>query len=136
MTGDAVTVERDDAIATVRLDRSDRRNALTTELKGVLRDALEEVGADPSVRSVVLASTGPAFCVGQDLGEHAAALRADATAALETVREHYGRIALALATMPKPVVAAINGTCVGAGLGFALACDLRPARRRPGPTPR
>lgn len=121
----AATIERDGAVATVRLNRPDKRNALTTELKVALRDALESVGADPEVRAVVLASSGTAFCVGQDLGEHAEALRADASTALDTVPEHYNRIAFALAGMPKPVVAAINGACVGAGLGFALACDLR-----------
>ncbi len=127
MSSDAVTVERDGAVATVRLNRPDNRNALTTELKVALRDALEAVGADDEVRAVVLASSGKAFCVGQDLGEHAEALRADASTALDTVREHYNRIAAALAGMPKPVVAAVNGACVGAGLGFALACDLRVA---------
>ena len=124
---DAVTIERDGAVATVRLHRPDRRNALTTELRVALRDALESVGADPDVRAVVLASSGKAFCVGQDLGEHAQALRADPSTALDMIPDEYNRIALALAGMPKPVVAAINGVCVGAGLGFALACDLRVA---------
>lgn len=124
-TAAPVRLERDGAVATVRLNRPDTRNALTTELKVALRDSLEEVAADTAVRAVVLASSGPAFCVGQDLGEHAEALRADPTTALDTVPEHYSRIAAALAGMAKPVVAAINGACVGAGLGFALACDLR-----------
>jgi 2-(1,2-epoxy-1,2-dihydrophenyl)acetyl-CoA isomerase len=129
-SGSAVRVERDDvvpAVAVVTLNRPDRRNALTRELKGALRAALAQVAADPAVRAVVLAGSGPAFCVGQDLGEHAAALRADAGSALETVERDYNPIVRELAGMPKPVVAAVNGTCVGAGLGFALACDLRVA---------
>ena len=127
---DAVLVPRDDeaAVAVVRLNRPDRRNALTTELKVALRDALEEVGADDDVRAVVLAVAGQAFCVGQDLGEHAAALReGERRRSCAPSPEHYNRITTALATMPKPVVAAVNGACVGAGLGFALACDLRVA---------
>jgi 2-(1,2-epoxy-1,2-dihydrophenyl)acetyl-CoA isomerase len=130
-TGPAATLERTgpasapDAVAVVRLNRPATRNALTTELKVALRDALEQVADDTSVRAVVLASTGKAFCVGQDLREHAEALRGDMASALTTVPEHYNRIAGALASMAKPVVAAVNGTCVGAGLGFALACDLR-----------
>jgi 2-(1,2-epoxy-1,2-dihydrophenyl)acetyl-CoA isomerase len=124
-----VRVERDaaPAVAVVTLNRPQRRNALTVELKEALRAALEQVGGDPEVRAVVLAGSGPAFCVGQDLGEHTAALRADPGSALDTVERHYNPIVLALAGMPKPVVAAVNGACVGAGLGFALACDLRVA---------
>ena len=125
MTDLPVTVERAEAVATVTLNRPDRRNALTRELKDALVAALAEVAADPSVRAVVLAGSGPAFCVGQDLGEHAAALEADPATSFDTVAEHYTPIVTSLATMPKPVVAAVNGTCVGAGLGFALACDLR-----------
>jgi 2-(1,2-epoxy-1,2-dihydrophenyl)acetyl-CoA isomerase len=72
----------------------------------------------------VLAGTGKGFCVGQDLAEHAAALDKDPVTAMDTVDEHYNPIATTLATMPKPVIAAVHGTCVGAGLGFMLACDL------------
>jgi 2-(1,2-epoxy-1,2-dihydrophenyl)acetyl-CoA isomerase len=83
------------------------------------------VASDESVRAVVLTGAGKAFCVGQDLGEHAEALRADPGHAFDTVGEHYNPIVRSLTEMAKPVVAAINGAAVGAGLGFALACDLR-----------
>ena len=127
-----VDVDGEAAVTTIRLNRPENRNALTVELKVALRDALEAVADDPSVRAVVLASSGKAFSVGQDLREHAEALRsgedgAIGADALSTVPEHYNRIAAALGTMRKPVVAAINGTAVGAGLGFVLACDLRVA---------
>ncbi len=115
------------AVAVLTLNRPDRRNALTRELKEALVAAVAQVGEDPSVRAVVLAGSGKAFCVGQDLAEHAEALRADAGSAFATVEQHYNPIVRGLATMPKPVVAAINGACVGAGLGFALACDFRVA---------
>ncbi|GAB3567542.1 enoyl-CoA hydratase-related protein [Amycolatopsis endophytica] len=120
-TSDVVSVSHDSAVATVTLTRP----ALTAASKAALRDALIEVARDNAVRAVVLTGTGKAFCVGQDLAEHAEALRADASTAFATIDEHYNPIVMALSTMPKPVVAAINGTCVGAGLGFALACDLR-----------
>ena len=119
--------EQDPAVAVVTLNRPDRRNALTVELKEALVAALEQVASDAAVRAVVLTGTGKAFCVGQDLGEHVEALRADASSAFDTVEKHYNPIVRTLSTMPKPVVAAINGSAVGAGLGFALACDLRVA---------
>ena len=118
--------EQDPAVAIVTLNRPERRNALTVELKEALRTALERVAADGGVRAVVLAGTGKSFCVGQDLGEHAEGLRSGATE-LSTVEQHYNPIVRAIAGMPKPVIAAINGGAVGAGLGFALACDLRVA---------
>lgn len=113
------------AVAVVTLNRPGQMNALTVELKAALRDTLAALAVDDAVRAVVLTGAGKAFCVGQDLAEHAALLERDASTALVTVEEHYNPITTSLATMPKPVVAAVNGTCVGAGLGFALACDLR-----------
>lgn len=124
----AVLVTRDDtdpAVAVVTLNRPAKYNALTVELKEALLPAISGVAADDSVRAVVLTGAGKAFCVGQDLGEHAEALERDAATALDTVREHYNPLLLALSATPKPVVAAINGPCVGAGLGIALAADLR-----------
>jgi 2-(1,2-epoxy-1,2-dihydrophenyl)acetyl-CoA isomerase len=115
-----VTVERDGAVASVILPGP----ALNTAVKEGLRAALRSVADDSQVRAVVFGGTGRAFCVGQDLAEHAAALDKDAATALDTVAEHYNPIVTLLATMPKPVVAAVNGTCVGAGLGLILACDF------------
>ncbi|MBW0117690.1 enoyl-CoA hydratase/isomerase family protein [Pseudonocardia abyssalis] len=117
--------EKDPAVAVVTLNRPAKRNALTVELKEALLAALQGVAADAGVRAVVLTGSGKSFCVGQDLGEHVQALEADPATAFDTVGRHYNPIVRALATMPKPVVAAINGGAVGAGLGLALACDLR-----------
>jgi 2-(1,2-epoxy-1,2-dihydrophenyl)acetyl-CoA isomerase len=125
MPHDVLLVERRDGVAELMLNRPDRGNALSWELKEALVAELGAVGADDDVRAVVLTGAGTTFCVGQDLGEAAAALERDPATAAETVELHFNPIARALATMPKPVVAAVNGTCVGAGLGFALACDLQ-----------
>ncbi|MTD59586.1 enoyl-CoA hydratase/isomerase family protein [Amycolatopsis pithecellobii] len=116
-----VSLAHHGAVATVTMNRP----VLTIAAKTALRQALEHVAADDSVRAVVLTGHGKTFSVGQDLAEHAAALRSDPATAFATITEHYNPIVTALATMPKPVVAAVNGTCFGAGLGFALACDLR-----------
>jgi 2-(1,2-epoxy-1,2-dihydrophenyl)acetyl-CoA isomerase len=122
---DEIALQRDGAVATVTVTRPEQMNSLTTAAKEGLLDALQEVGGDPSVRAVVLSGSGRAFCAGQDLAEHAQALAADPEHAFDTVERHYAPIVQSLATMPKPVIASINGTCAGAGIGFALACDLR-----------
>jgi 2-(1,2-epoxy-1,2-dihydrophenyl)acetyl-CoA isomerase len=80
-----------------------------------------------AVRAVVLTGAGSrAFCVGQDLREHIGLFQGDdAEKMWRTVPEHYSPITLLLATMPKPVIAAVNGVAAGAGAGFAFACDIR-----------
>jgi len=116
------------AVATVRLARPEAMNSLTRATKSALLDALRRVAEDDAVRAVVLTGSGRAFCVGQDLREHAADLRAaepEHSPLSATVREHYNPIASLLSTMPKPVVAAVNGVAAGAGASFAFACDLR-----------
>jgi 2-(1,2-epoxy-1,2-dihydrophenyl)acetyl-CoA isomerase len=101
------------------------RGALDNATKTALQLRLAQLADDPSIRAVVLTGSGSIFCVGQDLREHAVALDSDATAAWDTLRDHYNPIVLSLATMPKPVIAAVNGTAAGAGAAFAFACDLR-----------
>ncbi|MDJ1136692.1 enoyl-CoA hydratase-related protein [Streptomyces iconiensis] len=122
---DTVLYEVNEGLATVTLNRPDAMNALNNEMKVALRDTLRQAAADDGVRAVLLTGNGRAFCVGQDLKEHTGALHEGGSAALNTVEEHYNPIALALAGMPKPVVAGVNGVAAGAGAGFAFAADHR-----------
>ena len=122
---DVLLIDRADGVATLTMNRPDSMNSLSLELKEALVEALADVGSDTSVRAVVLTGTGRGFCVGQDLAEHVRLLQADDPAPLKTVRDHYNPITLSLAQMPKPVVAAVNGTAAGAGASFAFACDFR-----------
>jgi len=126
---DSVRYEVDDAVATITLNRPAARNALTTDMKNALLDALRRCGSDQAVRAVILAGAGQAFCAGQDLREHAELLQAGGSP-LATVREHYNPIVTSIATMPKPVIAALPGVAAGAGAAFAFACDFRIATRR------
>ena len=122
---DTVLLERTGAVAVITLNRPDALNSLVVEMKVALREAVEQVADDDGVRAVVLTGAGRAFCVGQDLREHAALLEAGDPAPLSTVREHYNPVVTALSETPKPVVAAVNGTAAGAGLGLACAADFR-----------
>ncbi|AGL21137.1 enoyl-CoA hydratase-related protein [Actinoplanes sp. N902-109] len=121
---DSLLVDRTDAVVTLTLNRPDAMNALDVDLKEALRDTLAQIEADRSVRAVVLAGAGKAFCVGQDLREHAQVLQRGSTE-LDTVRAHYNPIAQRLASLPKPVVAAVRGTAAGAGASLALLADFR-----------
>jgi 2-(1,2-epoxy-1,2-dihydrophenyl)acetyl-CoA isomerase len=120
-----VTLRIDGAVATIRLDRPAASNALDRATKSELLDALTAAAADTSVRAVAITAAGKNFCVGQDLAEHVEALRADPAHAMDTVAEHYNPLVKALHAIEVPVVIGINGACVGAGLGLALAGDIR-----------
>ena len=121
---DSLLVDRTDAVVTLTLNRPDAMNALNVDLKVALRDTLADLETDKSCRAIVLAGAGRAFCVGQDLREHAEQLESGRTE-LDTVRAHYNPIAQRLAGMGKPVVAAVRGMAAGAGASFALLADFR-----------
>ncbi len=120
----------DGMLAVVSLNRPDALGALNLQAKEMLLKELTAAASDAGVRAVVLTSRGRAFCVGQDLRELSAEYEGGGSPDLgEVVRRLYNPIVRVIAEMPKPVVAAINGPAAGAGLGIALACDLRWAAR-------
>ncbi len=126
MTDSPLLVEVADGVATLTMNRPEAMNSLDRALKLALLDAVTAAAEDPAVRCVVLTGTGRAFCVGQDLKEHVQTLRSPRRDELfGTVEEHYNPLVTALMTMPKPVVAAVNGVAAGAGASLAFACDLR-----------
>jgi 2-(1,2-epoxy-1,2-dihydrophenyl)acetyl-CoA isomerase len=124
-TEDVVELIVHGGVATVVLNRPDAMNAVDLAMKNRLLEVLQQVADDPAVRCVVLTGRGRAFCVGQDLKEHIGSLMRGDEALGTTVVDHYNRIATLLATMNKPVVAALNGVTAGAGASMAFAADVR-----------
>jgi 2-(1,2-epoxy-1,2-dihydrophenyl)acetyl-CoA isomerase len=129
---EVLLLDRTDAVTTITLNRPESMNSLSVALKEALGGAIDEASRDDTVRAVVLTGAGRGFCVGQDLREHVGLLEAGDPAPLNTVVEHYNPVITALATMPKPVIAAVNGMAAGAGAGIAFACDFRIAAKKAG----
>ena len=126
MTEASVLYDLTDGVATITLNRPDAMNSLDIATKVLLLETVRQAAEDPAVRCVVLTGTGRAFCTGQDLKEHVALLESGGSDVLfTTVDDHYNPLVTAIATMAKPVVAAVNGVAAGAGASLAFACDLR-----------
>jgi len=117
---ETVVYEQDGAVAIVTINRPDAMNSFDTTLRRELADALNRAGADGSVRAVVLTGTGRSFSAGADLKDGVARQKT----VEEVLQQEYRPGLEAIATMPKPVIAAVNGSAAGIGLSFALACDL------------
>lgn len=122
-----VRVDRpEDTIAVVTLDDPDRRNAMSVAMGQALHGTFTALRDEEHLRAVVLTGAPPAFCAGGDLGmlrDYAHRARSEGFDATEAMRSFY-RLFLAVRDLPVPVIAAVNGHAIGAGLCVAMACDL------------
>jgi len=114
-----------EGIGTIRLNRPERKNAFTLAMVDQWAGLLGAARTDPDVRVLVLTGTGDAFCSGVDLERRHEGRPATALARKQVLTDQVHRIALAMEDLDKPVIAAVNGTAVGAGLDMALMCDMR-----------
>jgi 2-(1,2-epoxy-1,2-dihydrophenyl)acetyl-CoA isomerase len=121
-------VERDGALTVLTLDRPDVLNAFDEPLTEALNAALADCAADAAVRAVVITGAGRAFSAGQDLHDRLAMIEKGGDVHLgNELRRRYHPAIAAIRGMRKPVIAAVNGVVAGAGLGVAIACDIRVA---------
>ncbi|MGP0052190.1 MAG: enoyl-CoA hydratase/isomerase family protein [Solirubrobacteraceae bacterium] len=121
---ETIDCRRADGIARLRLNRPDALNAWTPKLGSELLDTLDDVATDPAVRVVVITGAGRAFSSGADLRAGLGPGDGAVPDVLTTLREIYNPLLLHVRTLPKPVIAAVNGPAVGIGCSLALACDL------------
>lgn len=116
----------------LRLNRPERRNALTVEMIDKIAAVAQEARTDPEVRVLVISAAGDGFCSGIDLAVLKPAERGLAAPPLEIkqiLTDHIHRVAYALEDLGKPTIAAVNGAAVGAGMDLSLMCDMRVAGR-------
>lgn len=121
---DIVSVERDDEVATVILNRPDRLNALHLEMAQLLLNRLQDLAHDGRISAVVITGNGRAFCAGGDLA-WARAHTGGAGSAFHVLAGCFHQSVIEIQKMQKPVIAAINGVAAGAGFSLALASDFR-----------
>jgi 2-(1,2-epoxy-1,2-dihydrophenyl)acetyl-CoA isomerase len=112
-------------VARLTLNRPDRLNSFTSQMHGEVRDALARLG---DARVLILTGAGRGFCAGQDLNDRAVAPGQTVDLG-ETVERDWNPLVRALAALPQPVIARVNGVAAGAGANIALACDLVVAAR-------
>ena len=137
-SSDVITIEVDGHVATVWLDRPEQRNAFNLAMWDDLPRAMKALGDDDTIRVVVIAARGPAFTVGIDLKELGPALvtgdiDGESEPASDAVRakriyemvKRFQRTMSSPAECPKPVIAAVHGWCLGAGMDLITACDIR-----------
>src|ERR1700677_5001162 len=122
-----VLEERDGNIATLRLNRPDRLNALNVELGRALVHALIRAGDDKGVAAIRIIGAGRGFCAGGDLEVLRDLRKRKDSKELQNLLVSGKEICLVIAGMPKPVIAAVNGPAAGGGMNLALACDMRVA---------
>lgn len=120
MTYETIEYDVSGGVATVTLNRPQQLNAVNRQLAEEWGMALAEVDRDERVRAVVITGAGRGFCAGQDLSTMNEGLSGG-----EILRVMYNPILTAIRRLPKPVIAAVNGVAVGAGMNIALACDVR-----------
>src|SRR5467141_5181561 len=121
-----VHVHTHDGIGLIRFNRPEKMNAIGALTRKQLGDAIKQVERDEAVRVVVLTGSGRAFCSGADVTEMAqeGGMRTPEDVG-NVLRNEYMPMLTRLRTMPKPVIAAMNGPAVGIGASYALACDIR-----------
>jgi enoyl-CoA hydratase/carnithine racemase len=114
-------------VALLRLNRPERLNALNHELVGALEEACSYLGEDAATRAVVLTGAGRGFCSGLDVRDFGPGLPGATAAVAEQMRfqERMGSLPVRLRSLPQPVVAAVNGACVGGGFALCLGADVR-----------
>ena len=129
-SSDVISIERSGPVATLWLDRPEKRNAINTALWEAIPQALDAIASDDEVRAIVFAGRGKSFCVGLDLVESASQDREAPSQAIANLQQldhttRFQRAVSSLAECPLPVIAVVHGHCLGGGIDLITSCDIR-----------
>ena len=121
MTYQKITLTKAEGLATLTLNAPERLNAVSRKMIAEIKSAWEDIAADGSVRAVLLTGAGRGFCAGADLSDPDRKNDADSGSALD---KFFNPVIRTMRTLPKPIVAAVNGVAAGVGMSFAMAADI------------
>ena len=127
-----ILFETRSGVAFVTLNRPESLNSFTADMHAEMRDAMQQVAADKTIRCLLLTGAGRGFCAGQDLNDRAVAPGGKMPNLGESIEQNYNPLVRAIIHLEKPVVCAVNGIAAGAGANIALACDIVLAGRSAG----
>jgi 2-(1,2-epoxy-1,2-dihydrophenyl)acetyl-CoA isomerase len=125
------TIEFDinEGVATLTLNRPRALNSFTIEMHAEVREVIQQVIDETSIRCLVITGAGRGFCAGQDLGDRSVTTDGGTADLGESVEKYYNPLIHSIMNLPKPVICAVNGVAAGAGSSIALACDIVLAAR-------
>jgi len=126
----AIKLERDGHIATIKLNRPERMNAVNSVLADDFHRVLDEIAAENDIRVVIITGEGRGFCAGADVNQMADSLEVKANTFTSQYASGVSPLAPHIRSIPQPVIAAVNGVAAGGGFGIALACDMRIASEK------
>ena len=120
-----VVVDRQGEVGTVVLNRPQKLNAFAGEMRDLIGDAVETLGADPTIRAIVITGEGRGFCAGADIDYLNELVAEENARDFQRLLVAGERVVQEIRAAEKPVIAAVNGPAAGGGANLALACDLR-----------
>ena len=123
MTYEKIQIAKENGLATLTLNAPDRLNAVSRKMIGELKQCWEELATDESVRAVLLTGAGRGFCAGADLADPDRA-KGNTSDSGEALDKFFNPVIRLMRSVPKPIVAAVNGPAAGVGMSFALASDI------------
>ncbi|MCP3867670.1 MAG: 2-(1,2-epoxy-1,2-dihydrophenyl)acetyl-CoA isomerase [Gammaproteobacteria bacterium] len=129
MNFENIEFEHKDAVAILTLKRPANLNSFTRAMHGEVREAMDRVWKDSSIRCLLLTGAGRGFCAGQDLNDRSVAPDEEAPDLGASIEENYNPLVRSIMDLEKPVICAVNGVAAGAGANIALACDIVLAAR-------